>query len=866
MGFVITAASRRHKLRHASHLFQQLVEQPEAREEGVWVFEGSDTANDGDVAKIALVQHDLYDELKGRHCVIGEGGTQLCVCAEPETCAPGHKLVCGSDGILYASHCSLHRTACKLGQAIYVDKSGKACFQNDLVDEVVETPHSTSKVMSKKKDLSQTDRYLNDEAKPYKSFSPVCSASQFTEFKHLLRIYHCDRLGMSNCNGRGSSEYRSLISNIFRYYDKDGDGLLTKAELSYAQKADHLENLAEICGLEDLLKYAPRTTAGNALDFTIFSLEFGLNEQEHYRVVYDGETRVTYTIGDGYSSVSLPCSIANASSALWLRNNVEIDFERSSGISLLADGSLYISAANLDHTGNYSCFNFPHSTQHVSHLLIVEVKPVVRSNVIGEALEGVSTALKCHTDGVPKPSVDWKVSSYKLPVDHERYFWQNENTTVNILNPKVQLDSAQYQCVAQSSAGWSHSETTVKVLDKLEYDRVKGNKPSRGLYLVFHGSGYTTYEEQNCYLTHSFYKHSSDFVTNLQASEETLQHLCPFDEDCDWGSAVSVEEKFVYASQPSLERVIVIDVLDNFLPKHVILMQHSVHSLHYLPMTDEVWLLLGNQAEFQTIMTASPASSPKSLQVQSLLPHPSVFDMVDELFVPTLNSFNITSRYAYTSHYDQHGLSRLDTLTKAYDAKMPLANWNCRPINIHHLAIGGLALIECEESSKNLLIDTLNNAIIKQFTPGYLYVSPNTRYIVTLVKPSSLTVHYLHDNATISVLYEHEVQISADQVRFMESKQSSGYDLAVTAADENAVLFMDLKTKKTDLLEGLLSGRANTTATPFTQPLVTSSGDFGDHLMLPSQGALFVVNKRYHMIACEWTNIQNSQLSLWLDV
>ena len=30
-----------------------------------------------------------------------------------------------------------------------------------------------------------------------------CSPSQFEEFKHLLKIYHCNRLGISNCDSQG---------------------------------------------------------------------------------------------------------------------------------------------------------------------------------------------------------------------------------------------------------------------------------------------------------------------------------------------------------------------------------------------------------------------------------------------------------------------------------------------------------------------------------------------------------------------------------------------------------------------------------------------------------------------------------------
>ena len=61
---------------------------------------------------------------------------------------------------------------------------------------------------------------------------------------------------------------------------------------------------------------------------------------------------------------------------------------------------------------------------------------------------------------------------------------------------------------------------------------------------------------------------------------------------------------------------------------------------------------------------------------------------MDELFIPQHNTFNRTSRYAYASHYEQNGLSRLDTVTMSYDATLDLSNWECQPIRFYHLAIG----------------------------------------------------------------------------------------------------------------------------------------------------------------------------------
>jgi len=41
-------------------------------------------------------------------------------------------------------------------------------------------------------------------------------------------------------------------------------------------------------------------------------------------------------------------------------------------------------------------------------------------------LEGASTSLKCHADGVPQPTTEWQVGQYKVPHDTQRYEWSSK--------------------------------------------------------------------------------------------------------------------------------------------------------------------------------------------------------------------------------------------------------------------------------------------------------------------------------------------------------------------------------------------------------------------------------------------------------
>ena len=55
---------------------------------------------------------------------------------------------------------------------------------------------------------------------------------------------------------------------------------------------------------------------------------------------------------------------------------------------------------------------------------------------------------------------------------------------------------------------------------------VDAERSKKGLYLVFHADGYTTYEPEHCYTTHSISKHASDFVMNMKGMQFSAQIEC----------------------------------------------------------------------------------------------------------------------------------------------------------------------------------------------------------------------------------------------------------------------------------------------------------------------------------------------------
>lgn len=63
----------------------------------------------------------------------------------------------------------------------------------------------------------------------------------------------------------------------------------------------------------------------------------------------------------------------------------------------------------------------------------------------------------------------------------------------------------------------------------------------------------------------------------------------------------------------------------------VILLSHNVLTLYYLESTDQLWILDGNQAQFQTVMILNEASQIGAAVLEPLLPEHSVFDAVSTM-------------------------------------------------------------------------------------------------------------------------------------------------------------------------------------------------------------------------------------------
>ena len=85
---------------------------------------------------------------------------------------------------------------------------------------------------------------------------------------------------------------------------------------------------------------------------------------------------------------------------------------------------------------------------------------------------------------------------------------------------------------------------------------------------MFHDDGYTMHEPSNC-MTQRHVKPDFGNFYFIPDELDEAPSMCQPGVPCIWGSAVNVQERFVYVTQPRENRVLVIDVKDTLNPNQV---------------------------------------------------------------------------------------------------------------------------------------------------------------------------------------------------------------------------------------------------------------------------------------------------------
>uniref|UniRef100_A0A8B9C2L7 Follistatin like 4 n=1 Tax=Anser brachyrhynchus TaxID=132585 RepID=A0A8B9C2L7_9AVES len=712
---------------------------------------------------------------RGSKCVVNKDTNQPeCRCVED--CKSSYMPVCGSDGKFYENHCQLHRASCLQRKKIYIIHSKDCFFKGD-----------------------------------------TCTMANYSRLKSILLDLQARRRSPpSSLAADRAAQKRFLVEDLFKHLDVNGDRHLSSSELAQLMEEEDLDDDLLDCTLEDLLRFDDYNNDGR---LTLQEL-YTAFQVVRLSLPEDQKVSVT-TITVGLSTI-LTCGIRGVlrPPIIWKRNGIILNFLDLEDINDFGeDDSLYITKVTTIHMGNYTCHAYGYEELYQTHILQVNVPPVIRVYPETQAQEpGVSASLKCHAEGIPNPRITW----LKNGVD---------------IMPKL---SKQLTLLGLSV----------------------GN-----MFYVFSDDGITVLQPNECEIRRHIRPEERIFTS--------YEEICPRVEgdgtqSCLWASAVNVRDKYIYVTQPKQHRVMIIDIQT----------QKAIQSLdvdplptklHYDKSHDQVWVLSwGDMRKSSPTLQVIPEASAGEYQHVIRTP----FEGVDDFFIPPTNLIINHVRFGFIFNKSKSAVHKIDLETVTHVKTISFRNYSCVPQTMAYTHLGGYFLVQCRRNrpraaSPQLLIDSVTDAVVgtNSDVSGTPHVSPDGRYLVSADEDSGrIKVQAVTVQGEIKLIYDLQTNIHVSDLTFQPSfTEGNQYYIYATSHLQTDVLFVELSTGKMNVLKNL-KDPITSKDWPWSSHnrIMKDSGLFGQYLITPAKDSLFVINGKQNTLRCEVSGIRRGNTVVWV--
>lgn len=753
-------------------------------------------------------------------------GRAECICQEK--CRPSFVPVCGSDGRFYENHCEVYRTACMERRRIYVVHSKDCFFKGN-----------------------------------------ACTMSEYNRLKNLLldmkpRVARPEERSKQ----RDMEEKRALVDTMFKYLDVNQDGRLVSEELEKISMKEHLEESLLECTMQDLLRYDDYNNDGHLTlheFYTAFQVvQLSLAEDQRVSV-----SAVTV----GLSAV-LTCAIQGTlrPPIIWKRNGIILNFLDLEDINDFGDdGSLYITKVTTIHMGNYSCHAYGYEDLYQTHVLQVNVPPVILVYPETQAQEpGVSASLHCHADGIPNPKLLWLKNGMDLQPHSSKQISFLANGSELFIGSVRYEDTGAYTCIAKNEVGVDEDISSLFVEDSAKKTLANILWREEGLsvgnmFYVFSDEGITVLQPGDCEIR----RH----IKRTERIVATYEEMCPKGEGvspqrCVWSSAVNIRDKYIYVTQPLQSRLLVVDIQAQRVVQAVTTDPFPVKML-YDKSHDQVWVLTwGDMNRSHPTLQVIPQASVGEVHHTIR----TTFQRVSDFFIPPTNLIITHVRFAFIFLKNEPAIHKIDLETFQRVKTISLKNYSCVPVSMAYTHLSGFYFVQCQSKSRleappQLLVDSVTDAVIgpNLNITGRAFVSPNGRYVVTPdPRSSKLVVQTVSFQGELALSQELDNPVAVTDLVFQHSfTESNQHEVVATSGSGTDLLFADLSSGRTEVLRSL---KEPLHTWPWGGPnrVVVSSGLFGQYLVTPSAESLFILNGQQRTPHCEVSDIKRGNTVVWV--
>nr|XP_020846833.1 follistatin-related protein 4 isoform X3 [Phascolarctos cinereus] len=758
---------------------------------------------------------------RGSRCIINEE-TQMPECQCLEGCKSSYMPICGSDGKFYENHCELHRASCLQKKKIYIIHSKDCFFKGD-----------------------------------------TCTMSDYNRLKHILLDLEAQRHTHSRVPGPDSSSQKHfLVESLFKYLDYNGNGYLSSSELTQLMKEEPLENDFLGCSLEDLLRFDDYNNDGS-----LSLQEFYTTFQVVHLSLPEEQRIIVTTVTVGLSTV-LTCGIQGAlrPPIIWERNGITLNFLDLEDINDFGeDDSLYITKVTTIHMGNYTCHAYGYEDLYQTHVLQVNVPPVIRVYPETQAQEpGVSASLKCHAEGIPTPRITWLKNGMDVGPKLSKQLSLIANGSELHINSVRYEDTGAYTCIAKNEVGVDEDISSLFIEDSARKTRLSvGN-----VFYVFSDDGITIIQPTDC-----------EIRRHIKPSEKifaSYEEICPqmegeLTQSCQWASAVNVRNRYIYVSQPVLSRILIIDVQTQKV-QQAIGVDSLPAKLLYDKSHDQVWVLSwGNMQKSQPRLQVIPEASAGERQ-QHIIRVP--YEGVDDFFIPPTNLVINHIRFGFIFNKSNLTVHKIDLETMMLVKTISFHNYSCIPHAMAYTHLGGYFFVQCKKNqttlaSSQVVIDSVTDTVIgpNGDIKGAPHVSPDGHFLVSTDEDSGrLQVQAITTRGEIQLLYDLQTDVHLCDLAFQPSfTESNQYYIYATSLFQTDLIFMELSTGRADMLKNLKEPiLAQDWPWDSNTRIVKDSGLFGQYLITSAKESLFLINGWQKTLRCEVSGIKRGNTVVWV--
>ncbi|XP_061105258.1 follistatin-related protein 4 [Conger conger] len=766
---------------------------------------------------------------RGRRCVVSEdSGKTECVCQEK--CRPAFVPVCGSDGRFYENHCELYRSACLRRRSTYVVHS-KDCF-------------------------------FRGEA---------CTMADYNRLKSTLLDMQPRAWGSGDQTQENRMDRkRAVVDAMFKYMDVNGDSRLESQELAQISVKEHLEDSLLECSMQDLIRYDDYNNDGH------LSLQEFYTAFQVIQLTLPEEKQVSVsTVTVGLSTV-LSCAIQGTlrPPIIWRRNGIVLNFLDLEDINDFGDdGSLYITKVTTIHMGNYSCHAYGYQELQQVHVLQVNVPPVILVYPETQAQEpGVGASLHCYADGIPPPSILWLKNGVDLlPKGSKQLSLRANGSELHIASVRYE-DTGAYTCIAKNQVGVDEDISSLFVEDSARKTLANILWREEGLsvgnlFYIFSDDGITILQPGECEI-----RRRIPHTERILASQE---EMCPRAEGdatprCAWASAVSVRDKYIYASQPLQSRLLIVDTQAQRVAQ-VVQTDPVPVKLHYDKSHDQIWVLSWGDLQqsrpsLQVVSQASVGEEHHVIRTQ--------FRRVNDFFIPPTNLIITHVRFGFIFLKSEPAVHKIDLETFHRVKTISLKNYSCVPAGMAYTHLTGLYFVQCLGQNRTsgpgqLIIDSVTDSVIgpNGRVAGRPRVSSDGRHVVTPdPRGGKVSVQTVGPRGALRLSRELQTGLDVSDLTFHPSSaESNRYVVVATSKTRGDLLFSDLSSGTTRVLQNL-KDPVPSGAWPWgdSNRVVVSSGLFGRFLVTPSAGSLFVLDGKQGSPHCEVSDVRRGNAVVWV--